>query len=403
MAWNKIQTFDDVTDESYAVAFDREEDAGDYFYERKDSIRLAYGGEDNNVYVRDMSDWSLDATLSQASDNITDIDWSPDGTYLAYTSEDGNCYIHLSGKGSYTYNLQTTITPSDGGHPTCVSFWDQAISSSEEHIAIGSSWETVDIFDMDWTINTSFNENINAVEDIKFVRRGYGYTPYLLWSQGDVLTAEYNGWDDTWEIAYEDKSSNGNAMDAVYHRASDEIYVAFNDEYDHTQGEVRPLFGFDYYDLDKDYSNLVDSTAISWNMAYVAFAGSFSDVYIYYIQGQDHPQVTMLDDPNGTPDISWSFNNNYIAVAEYNAQYSNVYVYEVPTKNHRVEVQTPSGVQGLSLIPEKNMSKFDDDYPLRVMSQDRRTLAETVDTSNADASAVRIQTPDGVKAWKKNV
>jgi len=74
-----------------------------------ESTLLAYGSEDQDVYVHDVGgSFPLNSTLTQAGDNVRGgPSFSPDNSLLAYGSEDQDVYVHDVG-GSFPLNSTLT-------------------------------------------------------------------------------------------------------------------------------------------------------------------------------------------------------------------------------------------------------------------------------------------------------
>jgi len=74
-----------------------------------ESTLLAYGSNDNNVYVHDVGGgFSLNSTLAQANFSVRGgVSFSPDNSLLAYGSDDDNVYVHDVGGG---FPLNSTLT-----------------------------------------------------------------------------------------------------------------------------------------------------------------------------------------------------------------------------------------------------------------------------------------------------
>jgi len=70
-----------------------------------ESTLLAYGSDDDNVYVHDVGgSFALNSTLSQAGNNVRGgVSFSPDNSLIAYGSDDQDVYVHDVG-GSFPLN-----------------------------------------------------------------------------------------------------------------------------------------------------------------------------------------------------------------------------------------------------------------------------------------------------------
>jgi len=84
--------------------------AGDVLFSAvSESTLLAYGSDDNNVYVHDVGGgFALNTTLTQAGDRVRGgPSFSPDNSLIAYGSRDSNVYVHDVGGG---FSLNSTLT-----------------------------------------------------------------------------------------------------------------------------------------------------------------------------------------------------------------------------------------------------------------------------------------------------
>jgi len=83
--------------------------AGDVLFSASTGPLLAYGSDDNNVYVHDVGgSFPLNSTLSQAGSSVRGgVSFSPDNSLLAYGSNDNNVYVHDVG-GSFPLNSTLT-------------------------------------------------------------------------------------------------------------------------------------------------------------------------------------------------------------------------------------------------------------------------------------------------------
>jgi WD40 repeat protein len=79
-----------------------------------DNAFIAYGSEDDNVYVHDVGgSFPLNSTLSQAGDRVRGgPSFSPDNSLLAYGDDNGDVFVHDVGGG---FPLNTTLTASNAG------------------------------------------------------------------------------------------------------------------------------------------------------------------------------------------------------------------------------------------------------------------------------------------------
>ena len=91
------ETLTDATDDVYSVSW------------HPDGTYLASGSYDGNAYIHDTSTWNLEETLPDATDYIYSVSWHPDGTYLAIGSRDDNVYIYDTS----TWNLEETLTDAE--------------------------------------------------------------------------------------------------------------------------------------------------------------------------------------------------------------------------------------------------------------------------------------------------
>jgi len=78
-----------------------------------DNSLIAYGSNDNNVYVHDVGgSFGLNTILSQAGNNVRgSVSFSPDNSLIAYGSSDNNVYVHDVGG---AFPLNSTLTDPGG-------------------------------------------------------------------------------------------------------------------------------------------------------------------------------------------------------------------------------------------------------------------------------------------------
>ena len=84
---------------------------------------VAYGGDDNNTYVHDLADGSLVQTLTASGGDVNGVALSD--TYVAYGGDDDNTYVHDVSDGS----LVETLTESGDSV--------QGVALSDAHVAYG--------------------------------------------------------------------------------------------------------------------------------------------------------------------------------------------------------------------------------------------------------------------------
>jgi len=87
---------------------------------------LAVGSQDDNIYIYDTANFSLQQTLTDSSDNILNLAYSDN--YLAASSRDDIVYIYNTG----SYSLETTLTEASSGNN---SVGDITLSSNGDYVA----------------------------------------------------------------------------------------------------------------------------------------------------------------------------------------------------------------------------------------------------------------------------
>ena len=145
-------TLTESTDRVQAVAF------GDGF--------IAYGDEDNNVYVHDTSDFSLEATLTEATSTVQSLAFG-DG-FIAYgDSDDRNVYVHDTSD----FSLETTLTEAEG-RVASLDFGDGFIAYGDG----GFGNDDVYVHDTsDFSLETTLSESTDEINGLAF---GDGFLAY---------------------------------------------------------------------------------------------------------------------------------------------------------------------------------------------------------------------------------
>lgn len=143
--WSTAQTFtDSETDYPRAVEFS------------PDDTLLAYPENSPGVQIRNTSDWSIVTTLTEPTAAVRGVAWSQN--YLAVGSKDFNTYVY-----DRTWTLQQTITVATD--------WIEAVdfSDDESYLAIAGYDNNVHIVNTsDWTLNHSIT-NASSVMDTEFL------------------------------------------------------------------------------------------------------------------------------------------------------------------------------------------------------------------------------------------
>jgi len=125
-----------------------------------DGEQIAYGSRDDNVYVHDTSDWGSSETLTEAGGIVWSVTFSPDGSQIAYGSQDANVYLHDTSD----WSLQETLTES-GSSPYSVTF-----SPDGSQIAYGSQDANVYLHDTsDWSLQETLTEAGASVWSVTFL------------------------------------------------------------------------------------------------------------------------------------------------------------------------------------------------------------------------------------------
>lgn len=89
LVFDLIQTLTEATNGVSSVSFNN------------DNKYVAYGDQDGNVYVHNVSDWSLETELTESSGSVRSVSFSNDDSYIAYGSVDKNMYIGEQGNFSF--------------------------------------------------------------------------------------------------------------------------------------------------------------------------------------------------------------------------------------------------------------------------------------------------------------
>jgi len=139
--------------------------AGDVLFSAgPESTLLAYGSNDNNVYVHDVGgSFGLNSTLSQAGDRVrSGVSFSPDNSLIAYGSNDNNVYVHDVGG---SFGLNSTLSQAGDRVRGGVSF-----SPDNSLIAYGDTNGDIFVHDVGggFPLNTTLTDPGGFVRTVDF-------------------------------------------------------------------------------------------------------------------------------------------------------------------------------------------------------------------------------------------
>ena len=221
---------------------------------------VAYGSQDTDCYVHSLSDSSLVYTFKQSNDSIFGIDISK--KYLIYDGTDENAYVHNLSDGSLEYELSQ---PSDESSENA---YDVAIGV--EYAAYGGQDNKVHVHDLsDGSQVYTFYQSSGAVEGIAIDN---GYIAY----GGSDNNVYVHSLTDGNELSY---SPITNHSDAIQGLAFDEGYIAYNGGGNDQNTHVNDLSdGSLVYTLSAASNNLRD---VSIGDGFVGYAGFGDDCYVH--------------------------------------------------------------------------------------------------------------------------
>jgi len=125
----------------------------------QDNEHIAYGSYDNKVYIHDVSDWSLNTTLTESEDDINSVVFSPNNKYVVYGGADNKVYVHDVSD----WSLVTTLTESTDDINSVV------FSPNNEYVVYGGADNKLYVHDVsDWSLVTTLTESTDDINSIDF-------------------------------------------------------------------------------------------------------------------------------------------------------------------------------------------------------------------------------------------
>lgn len=409
-----------------AVSFSKQTE--DPLYSRSESNYLAYGGDDGNVYIRDVSDWSLISAspLSQGSGTIDGIDWNSDS--IAY-AQGGEIYIHSRSDWSLSQNITV------GSFLEHLAFNKAGTDVNYKHLAMAdtSPEQTIYLFTHDGSsyvekdsISGSdypFNDSGTQFKSLSWSKTA---SPNVLYVAGDPIDVEsftYDSTDETLEAEEEIAYFVGSHdfVDVMNYHRNDYAYGIIG-RYNEVDGIGEMiLFYHNMNDLYEDYViNVHELSNGCFNQTYLGLSASYdmnwmataanSDVYIFsplWEGDSTRPPRDKIENTTEPRDMDFSFDTGFLAVADNEGSSGgSVRVYSVGQPSYTVKTYKDGTKVDLSILPCRNKSSLSaESDPALVQAIDYKfAFPELVNTGDSGDSGVHIymdSSADTTKAWKK--
>lgn len=251
-----------------------------------DSYIGAARGQTVNIFAWDSTNETLssEAELTQAGNTVNDVAWSPDGAYLAYSSADGNTYIHDNDPAN-GFPFVTSVSSVADPHNAC------EFSPDSVWLATGEG-STYQVYDTSWTVVASSQASQYPVQAV-----GWDYDATNFYTDKERYSSDFDRTRSTaeeWETADFSSSTDG----VVYSEVSG----------DNSAPDILGIHGF-------------PTTDNPW----IAVCGENNDVVVHDVSA-DSTVTTLIDPTNNTNDVRWSPDGSWLATASDD---NYVYVYSV--------------------------------------------------------------------------
>ncbi len=273
-----------------------------------DGTYLASGSSDDDVRIYDTSTWNLEETLTDATSTVKEVSWHPDGTYLASGSLNNDVYIYDTS----TWNLEETLTDATS-HVRSVSWHPDGT-----YLASGSSDTDVYIYDTStWNLEETLTDAGNYVYSVSWHPDG----TYLASGSSDDDVRIYDT--STWNLEETLTDSTSTVFSVSWH--PDGTYLASgsgtNDVY---------IYDTSTWNLEETLTDATGNVvSVSWHPdgTYLA-SGSWDDDVRIYDTSTWNLEETLTDATSQVRSVSWHPDGTYLASGSID---DNVYIYIVPT------------------------------------------------------------------------
>lgn len=327
-------------------------------YNSQYAVRWSPGGnylavdDGSAVQVLDVSDPtapSLHSTLSQAGNTVTDIDWSDDGSFIAYSSLDNNVHVHDNDPANgFPFNTSVSEASAD---VDSVEFSRDSSWMGFTHSSNGYVYNTADWTLAQGSIGSAADGNVTwNTDDSNYYQGRY--------NTGSLINDK--SYED--EFVTSDWSQSGTDYD--YDNQSD------------TSTNAEHIYGADH-----QYSG-----------NYLALGGGANDIEIYDTSDGSNHQ-TLTDAANDVNDARFSTDDSYLVAPSSDGS---VYIY--------------GGVTTLEVSGTVTLNGSGVSGAFVVGINDTQGIVEDTDTTASDGSYalqmgegdvvhIKVQYDDGTDKW----
>lgn len=294
---------------------------------------VAYGGDDDTVYIQDTDEQTVSQTLS-LSNNIEVVRWNPNGTKLAVGTSGG--YIFVYNRSDWTADSRLDQQPTGR-------IEDIAWSSDGDELAYGGNGENV-VYVYNITSDNLTNQLTQASDGI----RGIEFNP-----NGTKLA--YGSVDDT---VYIHNTSDYSLNTSLVQSQKNVISVSWrpNNEQIAYGGKDNNVYVHDVSDYSLN-NTLNESTgtvqSITWSSSgdRIGYGSSDTNVYIHYSQNFSIAQ-TLSESTDTVYSLRWSPSNTELG---YASKDNTVYIHRTSDYSVKTTLTSSSGsINSLSYREDDN-------------------------------------------------
>jgi len=260
--------------------------------------------EDNAVFVHDTNNWSLITSLTEASASVDCVAFSPDNQYIAYGGHDDNVYVHLLSDWSLVVNL----TEANNNVPS-VTF-----SPDSSMIAYSSADEGVYVHNTsDWSLIVRLNESTDNPNSVDFSPDG----SLIAYGANDHKVYVHNVSD--WSLITTLTDSSSLVKSVAF--SSDGRWLAYADYSGHAV--INDVTDWSLETKLSSATSYLFSVAFSPDNKWFSYGSHDTNAYIHS-QGDWIPETTLTDGGGTISQIDFSQNNQWVAIASGD---NNTYIY----------------------------------------------------------------------------
>lgn len=270
-----------------------------------------------NIFIRNTTDWTLVNTLTNATSSLYSVVFSPNGDYIAYGGNDNNVYIHNT-------NDWTLIETIAGNRINSIAF-----SPDSDYIAYGTADNSVFVHNTNnWSLEQTLTDSTDWIYSVDFSPNG----DYIAYGSGDSNIYIHNTNDWTLEQTLSDTTSMINKIDF----SSDNDYLAY------VSGNNVYIYNTDDWTLKDtltEATSLIYALAFSPNNNYLGSGTSDSDnAHIYSIDTEFYTELISV------PDSDYSITDLGIVYNDTITEYDNT------SLSYSCETDTPSWVPAILIV-----------------------------------------------------